>query len=51
VKMAGDPAVKEKLDSLAFVPAVGTRQEFAAFIRAEIAKWTKVAKDAGVKLE
>ncbi len=51
VKMAGDPAVKEKLDSLAFVPAVGTRQEFAAFIRAEITKWTKVAKDAGVKLE
>jgi tripartite-type tricarboxylate transporter receptor subunit TctC len=51
VKMAGEPAVKDKFETLAFVPAVGTRQEFAAFIRSEITKWTKVAKDAGVKLE
>ena len=51
VKMIADPAVKEKFDSLAFVSAVGTRAEFAAFIKAEIAKWSKVAKDAGVRAD
>ncbi len=51
VRMVNDPAVKEKFDAMAFVNAVGTRQEFAAFIRAEITKWTKVARDAGVKAD
>ena len=49
--MMGDPAVKAKFESLAFVSAVGTRAEFAAFIKAEIAKWSKVAKDAGVRAD
>ena len=51
VKMMKEPAVKEKFDSLAFVSALGTRAEFAAFIKAEIAKWSKVAKDAGVRAD
>ncbi len=50
-KLTTDPAVKEKFDGFGFVPALGSRQEFAAFIRSEITKWTKVAKDAGVKVE
>ncbi len=51
VKMLDEPAVKQKFDSLAFVSAIGSRAEFAAFIKAEIAKWSKVAKDAGVRAD
>lgn len=51
VKMLGEKAVKDKFDSLAFVSAIGTRAEFAAFIKSEIAKWSKVAKDAGVRAD
>ena len=49
--MLGEKAVKDKFDSLAFVSAIGTRAEFAAFIKSEIAKWSKVAKDAGVRAD
>jgi tripartite-type tricarboxylate transporter receptor subunit TctC len=45
------PEVKEKLNQLAFVPVGDTREQFAAFIRAEIAKWSRVAKDSGVKAD
>jgi tripartite-type tricarboxylate transporter receptor subunit TctC len=50
-KMLADPAVKKRLDELAFTPAGGTREEFAAFIRAEITKWTQVAKSSGAKAD
>jgi tripartite-type tricarboxylate transporter receptor subunit TctC len=46
-KMLDDPAVKEKMDQLAFTPVGDTRQQFAAFMRSEIAKWSKVARDSG----
>lgn len=51
VKMSNDPVAREKFETMGFVWAVGSRQEFAAFIRSEITKWTKVARDAGVKAE
>jgi tripartite-type tricarboxylate transporter receptor subunit TctC len=50
-KMLADPAVKARMDQLAFTPVGGTREEFAAFIRAEIAKWSKVAKASGAKAD
>ncbi len=50
-KMIADPAVAEKMNSLAFEPIGGSREEFAAFIKAEIAKWTKVARDSGAKAD
>ena len=50
-KILDEPAVQERLKSLAFVSAGGTREEFATFIAAEIAKWGKVTKDAGIKIE
>lgn len=50
-KMLADPAVKARLDQLAFTPVGGTREEFAAFIRAEIAKWSQVAKASGAKAD
>ena len=50
-KMLADPAVRKRMDELAFTPVGGTREEFAAFIRAEIAKWSQVAKASGAKAD
>jgi tripartite-type tricarboxylate transporter receptor subunit TctC len=49
--MLADAAVKERLDALAFEPAGQTRGAFAAFMKAEIAKWTQVARAAGAKAD
>ena len=49
--MLADPAVKERLDALAFEPAGQSRAAFAAFMKAEIAKWTQVARAAGAKAD
>ena len=46
-KMLQDPAVKEKFASLAFTTVGDSREEFAAFMKSEIAKWAKVARDSG----
>jgi len=50
-KMLQDPAVKERLDQLAFTPVGDTRAEFHTWVRNEIAKWSKVAKDSGAKAD
>ena len=50
-KMLAAPEVKEKLQQLAFTPIGGSRADFAAFIKAEIAKWSRVAKESGAKAD
>jgi tripartite-type tricarboxylate transporter receptor subunit TctC len=50
-KMLQDPAVKSKIEQLAAIPVGDTRQEFAAFIKSEIGKWSKVAKDSGARAD
>jgi tripartite-type tricarboxylate transporter receptor subunit TctC len=50
-KMHQDPAVKARLEQLAFTPVTGSREEFGAWIKSEIAKWQKVAKDSGAKAD
>jgi tripartite-type tricarboxylate transporter receptor subunit TctC len=45
------PDVHDRIVGLGAQPVGGTPQEYAAFIRSEIAKWTKVIRDAGVKTE
>jgi tripartite-type tricarboxylate transporter receptor subunit TctC len=42
------PDIREKLDELVMVGPQTTREEFDQFIRAEIARWAKVIKDAGI---
>jgi tripartite-type tricarboxylate transporter receptor subunit TctC len=51
VRILNQPDVKERLASLAFTPVPGTRAEFAAYIKSEIAKWGKAVKDSGAKAE
>jgi len=46
-----EPEVVEKLRGLSFLPAGESRQAFAAYIEAEIAKWRGVIQAAGAKID
>lgn len=50
-RILGDPAIKERFQTLGFEMTGGTPQDFAAVIASESAKWSKVIKDANVKPE
>jgi tripartite-type tricarboxylate transporter receptor subunit TctC len=43
------PAVQDRLNTLAITPLTSTPDELQRYIPAEIAKWAKVVKDAGVE--
>jgi tripartite-type tricarboxylate transporter receptor subunit TctC len=45
------PDMKERFAQQGATPASGTPEDFAAWIRAEIAKWGKVVKASGAKVE
>jgi tripartite-type tricarboxylate transporter receptor subunit TctC len=47
-----DPDFREKfLDRAMLDPIAGSPAQFAEFIKAEAAKWSKVVKDANLKVE
>lgn len=50
VKIINMPDVREKLESLGVEPAGNSPEEFAAFQKAEVAKWAKVIKDGNIKI-
>lgn len=45
------PEVKERLNNVGFELVGGTPDEFAAFIKSEIAKWNRVVRDAHISAE
>jgi tripartite-type tricarboxylate transporter receptor subunit TctC len=45
------PEVREKLVTLGTDPAGSTAEEFSAYIRAEMAKWSRIVKDSGARAE
>ena len=49
--MINMPDVKERFLTQAAEPIGSTPEEFASFIGAEIAKWSKVIKASGAKVE
>ncbi len=51
VEALADPGTKKRLADLGVEIAGDSPQEFAAYIKREIPKWTAVVKTAGVKLE
>ncbi len=51
VGVLGTPEAREALLAAGAEPTPTTPEAFAAFHRAEIAKWTKVIRDAGIKVE
>ena len=51
VKALALPDVKERLATMGADGVGDTPQHFTAFIKAEIPKWAKVVKDAGLKVE
>jgi tripartite-type tricarboxylate transporter receptor subunit TctC len=50
-RMLQDPAVREKMAALAFTPVGDTREQFGAFMKSEIAKWSKVAHASGARAD
>jgi tripartite-type tricarboxylate transporter receptor subunit TctC len=42
------PEVEQRLTELGMPPAPTTREEFDAFMRAEIARWAQVIRDAKI---
>jgi tripartite-type tricarboxylate transporter receptor subunit TctC len=51
VKMAADPAIKEKLAKLGFIPVASSPAEFADRIKSEGTRWDKVIKAAGIHVD
>jgi tripartite-type tricarboxylate transporter receptor subunit TctC len=43
------PDVRARLDQLAFEPVGGSQAEFAAYVKAETAKWAKVVRETGAQ--
>ncbi|MCD0503257.1 Bug family tripartite tricarboxylate transporter substrate binding protein [Bordetella petrii] len=51
VQALGNPATAKSMLAAGAEPKPGSPEEFGAFLKAEIAKWGKVIKAAGIKLE
>ncbi len=51
VAILAKPALREKLAGQGFEPVGDSPEEFAAYIKSEIAKWSKVIRDAGIRAE
>ena len=51
VKVVKMPEIRDRLIAMGYRPIANTTDEFDAFIRAEIAKWAKVIRDSGARLD
>lgn len=45
------PEIRERLETLTFEPIGGSSQQFADYVRSEVAKWAVVVKETGAKLD
>src|SRR6266508_3099681 len=50
-RIIADPKIKQRLAAIGFDAFSSTPEELDAFVRADLAKWTKWVKDAGIEPE
>ena len=50
-KLSLAPVVQERFTTFGGDPIGGTPEQFAADIKSDIARWAKIVKDSGIKLE
>ena len=51
IRILGLPDVRQRYDGLGAEVATSTPDQFAAYIRSEIAKWAKVVKESGARVD
>ena len=51
VRAANDPAIKERMEALAFDVTAAPLGETAAYVKSELAKWGKVVREVGAKVD
>lgn len=51
VKTLSDPSLKEKLSARGADPVGNTPEQFATFLRADIARWAKLAQSTSIKVD
>lgn len=51
VRVMALPEVRERLAVLGMQPVTDTPAELAAYLKSDIAKWSKVVRDGGIKVE
>ena len=51
LKVLGSASVKERFAGLALEPAPSTPEQFSVYIKDDFARWTKVVKDASIKID
>ena len=50
-KILQQPDTRERISSHGLVPVGGTAEELSNYLKSEIARWTKVVKTVGIKVE
>jgi len=51
VRVMGDAAIKQRLSESGFEVQTSTPEQFAAYMKSEIAKWAKVIRDSNISLD
>jgi tripartite-type tricarboxylate transporter receptor subunit TctC len=51
VRIVAAPALQEKLKAQHFVPAPSTPEEIATILRQDIARWSKLIKEVGIRVD
>jgi tripartite-type tricarboxylate transporter receptor subunit TctC len=51
VKVMGQADTRERFDAIGSVPVTSTPEEFATYLRSELAKWASVARTANLKVD
>jgi tripartite-type tricarboxylate transporter receptor subunit TctC len=51
VRAVGMSDIRQRMQEFGFEPETGTPEQFAKFVESDIARWTEIVKETGVKVE